>query len=97
MPVMLVVFDPDGLPVDVRGAELLDPELVAAIGATLWRVSGEIGESLGSRVDRVSLRAGPLHLELKFGVDAGYAVVIDEVAAGLVGLPEDDAAEPLSA
>ncbi len=89
MPVMLVVFDPDGLPVDVRGAELLDPDVVAMTGAAFWRISADVSEALGARVDRVSVRAGPLRLEIAFGVDAGYAVVIDEVAAALLEAGEE--------
>ncbi len=89
MPVMLVVFDPDGFPIDTRGSKLIDPDVVAITGAEFWRVSHDLSEALGARIDRVSVRAGPLRFEIAFGLDTGYAIVIDEVAASLLELSEE--------
>ncbi len=94
MPVMLVVFDQDGMPLDVKGLRLFDAEAIAAVGATIWSVSGEVGELLGARVSRMSLRAGSVEVELRFGAEAGYALVIDEAIAALMeaaGEEEDEA------
>ncbi len=89
MPAMLVIFDEDGMPLEVRGVKLVDAEVVAAIGAEYWRLSGEVGEALGARVSRVTVRAGSLRLEMSFGAEAGYAILVDEGLAQL--LEEEDA------
>ncbi len=93
MPVMLVVFDRDGLPLDVKGANILDADAVAAAGATLWSVAGEIGEVLGGRVSLIALRAGSVEMEVRFGVDAGYALVVDEAIAALLEEVDEEGGE----
>ena len=90
MPAMLVVFDQDGMPLDVKGVRLVDEDLVASIAASYWRVSGEAGEALGARVSRVSIRAGTLRLEMSFGAEAGYVIVVDE---GLAELLDEEVGE----
>ena len=100
MPAMLVVFDEDGMPLEVRGVRLLDAEIVAAIGAEYWRLSSEAGEALGARVARVTVRAGSLRLEMSFGAEAGYAILVDEGLAQLLeeeGGEEEPEAEALEA
>lgn len=99
MPAMLVVFDQDGMPLDVKGVRLVDEDMVASLAAEYWRVSNEAGEALGARVSRLTVRAGSLRLEMSFGVDAGYVIVVDEGIAELLeeDVEEDGEPEPLTA